>query len=676
VTSMRTLSALLLLTMTLTSQSAFARTLTLEECVQLVMERNSGLKSSQAESSAASEDATIAQAALLPSLKLKSFYTLVDKSDRLLVDTDRLAPGVPPQKTSLSLGETSWYGMGIVLRQPLFTGGNLIGTRQQTRHEAAAAAFAHSRQGTLLRFQVKKAFNEALIAANRTQAAERDLQANEERLKVSVARQQEGYADREEVLRREANLAMSQARLVRARNRSFLGLSKLRQLAGYGPDEAIEVVGKPAKLKLTAGLAELTGGSAERREDIRSASEKNSAAQSGVQVARSAFFPQVYLEGAYLRQKETPIARPELWSLTVQAEWSLFEWGRTSATVRKALAQASQLDLAREELSRSARLEIEQSWRDVIELESQVVAQEKGIKADEAGFDKIIGRFQEGAARFDEAVSAEAALWEAYDSYCQSAASLSSAFATLEAASSESLDQWTVSEDLYRPDFESYASRIRNQRSQVPTDGKAAPSPATAPPVAAPPVAAPPVAAPPVAAPPVAAPPVVAPPVVAPPVVAPPVVAPPVVAPPVAAPPVVAPPVAAPPVAAPPVTAPPVTAPPAMPHAEGLPSVALTLAAEPAASAAPNTSVATALAQGRTKKPARYLQLGAYVSKKRAKDVIMSLTPRLTGVRPEILAEGKFYKPVIGPFASSETARDAAKSLGITEYLIRSVHGS
>jgi len=618
VTNMRTLSALLLLMITLTIQSAFARTLTLEECVQLVMERNSGLKASQAESRSASEEATIAQAALLPTLKLKSFYTLVDKSDRLLVDADRLAPGVPPQKTSLSLGETSWYGMGLALRQPLFTGGNLVGTRQVARHEAAAAAFAHSRQGTLLRFQVKKAFNEALIAASRTQAAERDVLANEERLKVSTARQQEGYADREEVLRREANLAMSQARLVRARNRSFLVISKLRQLAGYGPDEAIEVIGKPAKLKLTVGLTELTGGSAGRREDIQSASEKNAAAQSGVQVARSAFFPQVYLEGAYLRQKETPIARPEIWSLTVQAEWSLFEWGRTSAAVRKALAQASQLDLTQEELSRSARLEIEQSWRDVIELESQVIAQEKGIKADEAGFDKIIDRYNEGAARFDEAVSAEAALWEAYDSYCQSAASLSSAFAALEAASSESLDQWTVSEELYRPDFETYASRIRSQRTPHP-GASAAPSPA-APPAAAPPAATPPVAAPPVAAPP--------------------------------------------------------TAPPATPHTEVPPSVAPARAVRLVAVDSAATTAAVDRAPDSAKKPVRYLQLGAYVSKQRAKDVIMILTPRLAGVRPEILAEGKFYKPVIGPFASSETARDAAKSLGITEYLIRSVHGS
>ena len=628
---MRPVTALLLLVMTLSSQSALGRTLSLEECVDIVLERNSGLKSSQAESRSAAEEATIAQAALLPSLKLKSFFTLVDKSDRLLVDSNSFAPGVPPQKTSLSLGETNWYGVGVALRQPLFTGGNLSNAHLLAQHEAAAAAFAHSRQGTLLRFQVKKAFNEALIAASRTQAAEREVQANEERLKVSTARQEEGYADREELLRREANLAMSRARLIRAQNRSYLVLSKLRELAGYGPEEALEVVGKPAKLRLTGGLEQLASGSGERREDIRSAAEKAAAAQSGVQVARSGFFPQLYLEGAYLRQKETPIARPEVWSLTVQAEWSLFEWGRTAAAVRKALARASQVDFAREELSRSARLEIEQSWRDVIELESQVIAQEKGIKADEAGFEKTIDRYREGAARFDEAITAEAALWEAYDSYCQSAASLSSAFAALEAASSESLEQWTVSEELYRPDFEGYASRIRSKPSQGP-GASAAPSPAAATPAAATPAAATPAAAAPAAATPAAA---------------------------------------------------PSAAAPAAPRPQAaLPAVAPEPAPEPAAVPAAQSTGrhpgVTGLSAAKDKKSLRYLQLGAYVSKKRAKAVVMLLAPSLSGIRihTAILAEGKFYKPVIGPFASSETARNAAEALGLTEYLIRSVHGS
>jgi outer membrane protein len=563
---MRTLSSILLLCMTLACPPAFGRTLTLEECVELVMERNSGLKASRAASLSAAEDVTMSRADLLPALKLKSYYTFIDKADRLIIDSNAFAPGLPAQKTTLSLGERDSYGVGLTLRQPLFTGGSLTNAHQLAKHEASAATYEYSRQRTLLLFQVKKTFNEALIAASRIHAAESAVKAAGERIKVAEARREEGFADQEEVLRREADLAMARTRLIKSRNRSTLVLGKLRQLTGSGPDEEIEIVGKPAKLTLTGGLEELTKGARERREDIRSATEKSAAAESGVRMARSGFLPQIFLEGNYLRQKETRIARPELWSLTVQAEWSLFEWGRTSASVRKAVARHNQLDLAREELSRTAQLEIEETWQEVVELQSQVIAYEKLVKANEATFTKTITMYLEGAVRFDEVISTESALWESYDMYCQSAASLSSAFSALEASTSALLDQWTLSEELYRPDFESYENLIK---SYYLTRVKK--------------------------------------------------------------------------------------------HSEKTP-----VAARPA----------TGLQRDSSQQPGLYVQLGAYASRKSAEDVRTSLAPHCNGKQIEILAEGRFFKPVVGPFTSREAARNAADALGIKEYLIRSDHGS
>ncbi len=437
------------------------RALTMEECYVRAVVQNSALKSSAAAAEAVREDVSITRAALLPSLKLKGFFTLADNADRLIIDSGAFGANIPSEKVTVSTGQKNSYSASLSLRQPLFVGGRLASSYVRARHESAASAYAHSRQRTLLFFQVRKTFSEALIASCRIGAAEKALQAADERLRVSKARQEEGYADREELLRREADIAMAQTRLIKARNRSALVLSRLRQLIGAKPDEELEVSGKPEKLTLTAELNDLLQGGIERREDIKSALEKTAASNAGVRTARSGYYPQLFLEGNYLRQRETNFARPEIWTATLQAEWSLFEWGRTTAEVSKAVAQRSQLDLAREELSRSARFEIEETWRDVIEQQSLVVANEKGLKAGEAAFLKILDKYSEGAVRHDDVITSEAALWDAYDSYSQSAAALSSAFAALEAAASVSLDRWTVMEELYRPDFEGHASRIK-----------------------------------------------------------------------------------------------------------------------------------------------------------------------------------------------------------------------
>ena len=89
------------------------------------------------------------------------------------------------------------------------------------------------------------------------------------------------------------------------------------------------------------------------------------------------------------------------------------------------------------------------------------------LQAEEATLVRTIVRWSEGTARLDDVVTSEAVVWEAYDGYCQSAAALSSAFASLETATSGELSQWTTKEILYRPDFEKYDLLIKKTHSTV-----------------------------------------------------------------------------------------------------------------------------------------------------------------------------------------------------------------
>lgn len=435
----------------------------MDECIKLAIEKNSGLKSSEAAASAAGEEIGISRSALLPSLSLNSYYSLADRGDRQKIDANALAPGLPSQSLSLSTGEKDSYNMSLTLRQPIFAGGGLISAYQRAEHHAAAADFEHSRQRTLLVLQVRKAYNEALISADREKAAEKGVKAAEEQLRVVQARFAEGFSDREELLRREADLAVAGTRLIASTNRSRTVLGRLRQLTGSAPDEEITVVGRPVLHRLDVALDDLIGGVNDRRDDIKGAAVRVAAADAAIRTARSAYYPQLFVEGTYLRQNETSIARDEIWSVKLLARWSLFEWGRTGAEIRKAVAERNQRDFAKEELSRTARTEIEELWREVGELQSTAAAQEKVMKAEETAYVKIIDRYGEGAAHLYDVKSVEKSLWEAYDKHCQIAASLNSALAALETSASTPLGQWIADADLYRPDFEVYENRIKQR---------------------------------------------------------------------------------------------------------------------------------------------------------------------------------------------------------------------
>lgn len=435
---------------------AQGRVITMEECVHLAAGQSSSLKVHDALSRAAGEDLKISRSDFLPTLTFKGSYSLFDKSDRLIINGNTFAPGVPASDVTVSTGDRYAYSLGLTLRQPLYTGGRLTHGHRRAGHQAIAAEFDTARQRRLLTLQVRQRFNEVLITESRVKAAERGIRAREERLRVVTERGAEGYADREEVLRQEAELAMAQARLIRAKSRGEIAMSRLRKLIQAGPGEELSLVGVPMKVAISASLNELIASGLERRDDLKGLQARVAAADEGVGAARSGFLPHVYLEGGYYRQKETNIARPELWQATVQAEWSLFEWGRTAATVRRATAERQQQSYSREELARNVRLEIEESWQEVAEQQSLVLALEKQVRAVEAALGKSIDRFGTGAARYDEALANEAGLWDAFDSYYQGVVSLANALALLEAATTTDLGPWMVSSPLYQPDFDYY----------------------------------------------------------------------------------------------------------------------------------------------------------------------------------------------------------------------------
>ncbi len=458
------------------------RVVTVEECVRLAEEQSSSLKSFDALSTAAGEEVTISRTGFLPTFTLKGSYSLYDQADRLIINGNTFAPGIPSSDVTIATGDRYAYSLGLTLRQPLFTGGNLTHTYKRSKRQASAAEFDAARQRRLLTMQVRQTFNEVLITESQVRSAEKGIRAREERLRVVRERLVEGYADREEVLRQEAELAMAQARLVRAKSRGEIAMTRLRKLIQAVPGEEIALSGVPGKPVLTAGLNELIAAGLEQREDLKGSQARVMAADEGVGAARSGFLPQVYLEGGYYRQKETNIARPELWLATVQAEWPLFQWGRTSATVRKATAERQQQEYAKEELIRTLRLEVEESWREVTAQQSLVSALEKQVRAVEAALEKSIDRYGAGAARYDEALANETGLWDAFDSYYQGVVSLGNVLATLEAATAKDLEQLSSREPLYRPDFERYENLLRKafdgqRRQDLPVDDRPAVTP-------------------------------------------------------------------------------------------------------------------------------------------------------------------------------------------------------
>lgn len=440
--------------------TACAAEVTLEECLKLAARQNSGLKAFEKSKEAAASSKKMNQAALLPSLSMKAHYSLADKPEKFLVTKDSLSPGLPSQDTNLADNRRDNYHAGLYLTQPLFTDGNLISSLKRSDYQLRATEHENSYQITLLFEQVRKTFYELLAANISVSSHKKTLETRQKLVMIAKARQEEGFAGKEDILLASADLADAEARLIAARHQSDLLSTRLHQLTQSGTDEPLVPSGDLMKLRIELPLHDFLKHGDSSRDDIKAVQFKVKQKEAEVGMAKSGYFPNIFLQGAYLRQRDTYITRPDNWSVSVNAEWNIFDWGRTSSNVQRARALNQQEAHQLEELKKSARSEIELFWRQAHTELGRLLSLEARLMAAEHAVEKSMAKRREGIIRQTDLYISEAALWQAYSEYSQSAAILHGIMASLERATTQPMDSWVVRSPLHRPDFELIASRL------------------------------------------------------------------------------------------------------------------------------------------------------------------------------------------------------------------------
>lgn len=440
---------------------AFGLEVTLQECVDRALANNSELKSFKEELAETREQVQISRADLFPSLKLKGGYSLIDKPERLMIDRDVFGPGTPPQDTNISTGDHSSYNLNLILTQPIFTGGGLTHAYRKSIHVSEEASRQVEWRTRRLVLDVQKAFHEALNAQLYTMIVEKAAEAKQERLRVLQEREREGYAGREEVLQQETDILFTELELFKGKNRKEIALSRLRNLIRYEGGDGPVLKGRSFNGTLSATLVEVQEAALNNREELKASGSRVAAAEEDIAVARSRFYPQAFLEGKFTQQTETNIARSQVWMLTAQLEWSLFEWGRTDSEVRQKVARRQKAAYEREELENSVRLEAEHAWLSFKESEKTVAANKKRVTTEEYRMNLTADRYAEGKLKLAEVIEIEAQFIKAYNEYLTAINDLDVSLANLETAAALPMEQWLRSEEVYEPDVISFEKKIR-----------------------------------------------------------------------------------------------------------------------------------------------------------------------------------------------------------------------
>jgi len=440
-----------------TSAQAEVWEVSLDDCLRLAHQNDRNLQASQAHQETLKEEVNIAQKNFLPTFKLTAGYTLIDRPTRLIINADAFGPDLPDQDVPLYDSRSRRFrSASLMVEQPLFLGGALIQKLNRANSLAAQSQLELRRQQNLLIRDTKNSFFRALNAQLRRQTSEKMLEVHRERLRLIKEQRIENLAKDEDVLAQQSELAFAESEVYQNRSRERVILDRLRNSLYLDPQITISLKAPQTYYKLAENSANISPETLalDHRNDYLAQQKQIEAKEAEVKEAQSRLYPQVSMFGQYTRQNETNLDRDEIWTAGARLEWSIFEWGKNLAEIRRVRTEKLRAQRQKEAYAQKIRNETSDLWGAVQEKESLIDAWVLRTRFNETKLKRLLEEYREGKTTWVEILNQEAELVAGYNNYRETINELEINLAYLQAALATPIDQWLLSQDIYQLDVE------------------------------------------------------------------------------------------------------------------------------------------------------------------------------------------------------------------------------
>lgn len=343
------------------------RSESLEDAWTVALAQNHRLAAAQFEAAAASEDLGAATAERMPSLALRSAYTLRNREPNFIVRDPVAGLGT----FEFPYAQRNAAGAGAEARLPLYTGGRISSTIQSAAAREAAAQFETAQARLNLLFSVGEAYIGVLRLQREVDVAEHDVESLEAHLAdVTQLRNRERVTEQDLLAAQVAVAAARQRRMTQQRALAVARgqYNRLLDRPLASPVDLAEVSLAP----LEWNLDQLVSIACERRPDLQALMAVSDEHDHASETARAEGRPQVTASvGADFEENryQTPNA---LATAAVTVDWTLYNGGKTN---RKASADQARAASARrlvDDLKSQIALELLNAANQVAEAAEQL----------------------------------------------------------------------------------------------------------------------------------------------------------------------------------------------------------------------------------------------------------------------------------------------------------------
>ncbi len=397
--------------------------LTVEECVEIALQRNHNVAIARNNISSSEAAATRAWAGVLPSVSANAYWNrLTQGPSEQLTLNERTGEIISSQTESQAFVS---YSMGLNASQSLFDWGSVQSVAQARAGVSAARHSSEAAQNDIA-YEVRNQFYNLVKAEKLLEVSEKSLERSKGQLERAETLFELGSVAKSDVLRARVDVAQGELDLITARNLGELERVRLAKMMGVSYDEEIRIEADLTVEQVEIDRADMYDTATSLRPDLRAAAERIRAAEAGVQSAKAGHYPSLFGSFSWRwRDNQFPNSTSDFetrytWDVAMGVRIPIFDGMLTRGNINNARAGLRNREREYEDLELTVTLEVKQALIALEEArqrirvsEDQLAAAEESYKLAKEQYDVGLGTILELTEAGVELTSAESQRVEA-----------------------------------------------------------------------------------------------------------------------------------------------------------------------------------------------------------------------------------------------------------------------
>jgi outer membrane protein len=422
-------------------QEAQASSLTLQQAVNIALEKNPLHKAAIADAKVTSAGVREARSFLMPHLSFSEtasrgndpvyvFGTKLRQQRFTTADfaLNKLNSPLPFGNFATRFGGSwnlfdsfaSWHGIN------------------QAKQMNEAAGHQLDRMDQEIVFRVVGAYYDVLLAAKELEVAERSAKTAQSIMDLSQARFDSGLTVESDLLTAKVRMAARQQEVIRARNTQEVARAKLNTAMGMPLDSPFQLTGGLAERTLSIpAMQDVEKQALTNRPDLKRIASEEAAQRQSVSVAKSSFGPRVNAFASWEMDNPTFVAGGggNNWLGGIEVQYDIFQGGAKRAELSRQRALEEKVVAMKQAASDAVRLEVRRAYYEMDANRQQIEVARAAIAQAQESLRINQNRYDGGLTTITDLLGAEEAARRSQTDYWEAVHHFHTSYANLELAS-------------------------------------------------------------------------------------------------------------------------------------------------------------------------------------------------------------------------------------------------